>query len=454
MKTILSPSRFEQSTAIERGKLFSYTAPIDPCDLFVFYQSHRPTSKGQRFYWKNADGTCEIVGVGIALSLTSKSPKRRFAEIQQQWDKLIQEAQIENNYDVAGTGPLLFGGFSFDPQQMPASEWEDFGHALFYLPEIMITCSQEHYFLTINQFDSMDLEGGERVKQWIKKMKSEPLSIPERLAQKEYDIEGWLKSVEESVNKLQTTDMQKVVLARKLQLDFTEPLRSEPIIDQLLSQQPNSYVFSMEAGDSCFLGASPERLIEKMDQQVLSTCLAGSTARGENKQEDKRLGDSLLQDPKNLFEHELVVSMIEDALRPFCEEMLVPKEPILLKTPYIQHLYTPVKGRPKRGCSILEMVQSLHPTPAMGGVPTRSAMNVIRDKENMDRGFYASPIGWTDYQGNGEFIVGIRSGLAKGSSAYLYAGCGIVADSNAEKELVETRIKFQPMLRAFGKESL
>lgn len=454
MKTILSPNRFVQSEAIERGKLFSYTLSIDPCDLFVFYQSHRTYAKGQRFFWKNADGTFKIVGIGIAASLTSKCPEKRFEQIQQQWDKLLQAAHIENSFDVPGTGPLLFGGFSFDTNQMPANEWGSFGDSLFYLPEIMITCWQEQYFLTINQFGTMDRRGGEQLKQWVKQMKAEPLPLPEQLSQKEYDVEGWLQSVEEVVHELQNTDMQKVVLARKLQLDFAESIASETIIHQLLSQQPSSYVFSMEAEDSCFLGASPERLIEKVENQILSTCLAGSIARGKNEQEDQQLGDSLLQDSKNLFEHELVVSMIEDALRPFCEELFIPNQPVLMKKPYIQHLYTPVKGRAKKKSSIYSMIQSLHPTPALGGVPTRPAMKIIRDKENMDRGFYGSPIGWTDYRGNGEFIVGIRSGLTKGNSAYLYAGCGLVADSISEKELVETRIKFQPMLRAFGKESL
>ncbi|OAK72650.1 isochorismate synthase [Lederbergia galactosidilytica] len=454
MKTILSPNRREQSATNERGKLFSYTIPMDPCDLFVFYQSQRTSSTGQRFYWKNSDGSFRIVGSGIAATFTSKSPERRFEHIQQQWDKLLQDAHIENKYDIPGTGPLLFGGFSFDIDQIPADEWSSFGDSLFYLPEIMITCLDEQYFLTMNQFGALDQREGEFLKQWVKQMKGKPNPFPKLLTQKEYDVEGWLQSVEEVVDELQNTDMQKVVLARKLQLDFAEPLQSETIIDQLLSEQPSSYVFSMEAEDSCFLGASPERLVEKVNQRVLSTCLAGSIARGKSEQEDKKLGNDLLHDSKNLFEHGLVVSMIEDALRPFCEELLIPNQPNLMKKPYIQHLYTPVEGRAKKESSIFAMVQSLHPTPALGGVPTRPAMKMIRDKENMDRGFYGSPIGWTDYRGNGEFIVGIRSGLTKGSSAFLYAGCGLVSDSIADKELIETRIKFQPMLRAFGKESL
>jgi len=162
----------------------------------------------------------------------------------------------------------------------------------------------------------------------------------------------------------------------------------------------------------------------------------------------------LLHDHKNLFEHELVVSMIEDALRPYCTDINIPAEPVLMKMPDIQHLYTPVRGKANEGFSILNVVENLHPTPALGGVPTKAALSIIREKEHMDRGFYAGPIGWTDYKGNGEFAVGIRSGLINRDKAYLYAGCGIVSDSVSEEELKETRIKFQPMLKATGGEIL
>ncbi|MCJ7842708.1 isochorismate synthase [Lederbergia sp. NSJ-179] len=454
MKTLLSPNSFKYVSTNEGGKLYSYTMQLDPCDPFVFYQRTHSSFNGQRFYWRSSDDTTIIVGIGISVSITSKSPETRFEDIQQQWRDLLNNADIHNDYEIAGIGPLLFGGFSFDTKQPASEEWENYGDSLFYLPKIMITCVQEQYFLTINSFEKLETGLRDEWKNRIKQMKPQDFSLPAVNNRKEYNIAEWLQSVEKIVKELQTTEMQKVVLARKMKLDLADSVASEPLIHSLLSQQPTSFVFSMEAGDSCFLGASPERLIKIEDDQVLSTCLAGSTGRGKDEIEDQRLGNSLLKDSKNLFEHELVVSMIEDALRPYCENLAIPKEPVLMKTPYIQHLFTPVKGKAKRNSSILKMVQALHPTPAMGGVPTKAALKIIREEEKMDRGFYASPIGWTDYRGNGEFIVGIRSGLVKGNTAYLYAGCGLVPESISKKELLETRIKFQPMLRAFGKEIL
>ncbi|HAQ08276.1 MAG TPA: isochorismate synthase, partial [Bacillus bacterium] len=153
---------------------------------------------------------------------------------------------------------------------------------------------------------------------------------------------------------------------------------------------------------------------------------------------------------KNLIEHQYVVDMIKEAMRETCDEVILPDEPKLMKMKYIQHLYTPVVGKNREGTSLLHLVNRLHPTPALGGLPKKAAVEKIREVEQMDRGLYAAPIGWMDYQGNGEFAVAIRSGLIQGREASLFAGCGIVADSNAESEYTETSIKFRPMLTALG----
>ena len=142
--------------------------------------------------------------------------------------------------------------------------------------------------------------------------------------------------------------------------------------------------------------------------------------------------------------------MIKGAIEDTCSEVDIPSEPRLLKLRHIQHLYTPVKGKPNLGTSLLMLVERLHPTPALGGVPTTSAMLKIREVEDMDRGFYGGPIGWLDYQGNGEFAVAIRSGLIQENEASIFAGCGVVENSEPESEYEETKIKFKPMLSALG----
>lgn len=166
--------------------------------------------------------------------------------------------------------------------------------------------------------------------------------------------------------------------------------------------------------------------------------------------EDKKLGENLLDDHKNREEHQYVVNMISQVFRKYCTNIKMPKVPKLMKIRDIQHLLTPIEGKVEKGIDIFTLIEALHPTPALGGVPTAISMKMIRSIENMDRGYYAAPIGWTDTAGNGEFAVAIRSALLDGDCAYLYAGGGIVADSEPDKEYDETWVKFRPVMRALG----
>ncbi len=438
--------------------LASYTKKVDKVDPFTFYQMSKPANDGKRFFWKSPDDHTTIVGIGLLRSFSNSGAEDRFRRIGAEWKEILSSAVIDNPFHLPGTGPLLFGGFSFDPYSLKEEKWQPFGDALFYLPEYMLTVIEEEYYLTVNLFESEELVNQtNKLRNFDSLIKNAELSealAPHLVSKEELFVPQWLDSVAEVVNILKSSELvNKVVLSRQMQLDFSEPVLSEYVLKQLHSQQSDSFIFLLETPEGSFTGASPERLVKKIDDQVLSTSLAGSIGRSENAVEDKELGDILLNDEKNLYEHSLVVEMIKKALQPHCNELLVPDQPSLLRTPYIQHLYTPVSGVAKPETSIFSLVGELHPTPALGGVPTGQAMKIIRDEEKMDRGFYASPIGWTDFEGNGEFIVAIRSGLLKGKQAYLYAGCGLVADSDPKEELNETGIKFQPMLQAIGGKS-
>ncbi|MBS4222850.1 isochorismate synthase [Lederbergia citrea] len=436
-------------------KLFSYTFKIDSRHPIDFFTYNQPAFTGRRFFWKSSDQSSWIVGIGVSHVFYGKNTNERFSEIQEQWETLINDAEIENPYEIPGTGPLLFGGFSFDPESKKEKEWQSYGNSLFYLPKYMLTANDEQYYLTINFMDQSASSKGmlldeafqfvNQLENWKVTSSDTPINIKDS---DEIGKDEWVHTVKDIVKDLTETDLQKVVFARKMKLRFADQASSSYVLQQLIDQQPTSFIFAMEAEESCFLGASPERLVKKTGDHVLSTCLAGSMGRSKNVDKDNELGNFLLKDKKNLFEHELVVSMIENALKPYCVEMNIPEKPILMKTPDIQHLYTPVSGKTKPESSIFQIVKDLHPTPALGGVPTNAAMKVIREKENMDRGFYAAPLGWADYRGNGEFIVAIRSGILKEKEAVLFAGCGLVPGSVPKDELVETGIKFLPMLRA------
>lgn len=268
--------------------------------------------------------------------------------------------------------------------------------------------------------------------------------------QHEVAPEEWKRAVKHATEQIRSGEIEKVVLARELQVTFHEKIWSEYALSSLLEEQNLSYIFAVEQDSQCFIGASPERLVKSVDGEVFSTCLAGSIPRGHSAEEDEKLGEELLNDEKNLFEHNLVVNMIEKAMKETCLNVYAPEHPTLYKVKHIQHLYTPIRGKAKEGTTLIELVEKLHPTPALGGYPKEESIEVLEKLEVFERGWYAAPIGWLDGDGNGEFIVGIRSALLRGHEASLFAGCGIVADSDPQSEYEETKTKFKPMLSALG----
>lgn len=262
----------------------------------------------------------------------------------------------------------------------------------------------------------------------------------------EVNPKQWMQAIVNVQEEMKKDNVQKVVLARELQLMMDQSMDSAHVLQALRMGQPDCYVFSFDYKGACFLGATPERLIRKEGETFTSMCLAGSMAHGTSIEEQQHNGDALLHDEKNLAEHGYVVNMIRSVLKEHCDSVDIPEHPGLLTTKNLLHLYTPVQAT--GNVPLLTMVEELHPTPALGGTPRLEAMQLIRDVELLDRGLYGAPIGWLDDQGNGEFAVALRCGLLQADKASLFAGCGIVIDSVPQLEYEETSLKFRPMLNA------
>lgn len=441
-----------------KAVLFSHVEAVAAMKPLQIYQSSGHSYKGERFYWRDSADNLSLCGLGIAAKLQpSRIGRNRFIQVHEQWEELLSKVSINAGQHEAATGPLLFGGFSF-MQGEKASDglWQDFEDYLFYLPRFLLTKSAHGVYLTSTKLITDDCEDcmiedflRER-KQILSQQTLVEASMPAVSHYEEKNVGSWKRSIEQSVEDIRSGLMDKVVLARELEMYFEGAVPSETVLKNLTLQQPASSIFGLEAGSSCFLGASPERLIKKEGKQVFSACLAGSTKRGRDVHSDDRLGMELMNDEKNRSEHEFVVSMMRKAMEEHCLDLHIPKEPILMKLANIQHLYTPVRGTALPKSSILDFVELLHPTPALGGSPRKVALQKIGEYEEMDRGLYSGPVGWIDRSGNGEFVVGIRSGLLKGNQASLFAGCGIVESSDPESEFTETRVKFKPMLNALG----
>ncbi|MDQ0231103.1 isochorismate synthase [Metabacillus malikii] len=445
----------EKARQTNQSVIVSTVREVDAINPLHFYATAEKLNIGERFFWSSPSEHFTLVGVGNELILENEDNDERFQKIESQWREYPKRL-IAAKHEI-GTGPLLFGGFSFDPIKEKDLLWETFSEAKFVLPTKMLTVRQNKTYLTINKlitpFDDSGtcLQHFESSNENIEKYKYNlDCEKGNEFASIELKTAEWVEAVQQATDDIKANQLDKVVLAREVHLEFSETINPYHVIGRLQTEQPTSFIFCFENGPKQFIGATPERLVKKQENQVLSTCLAGSINRGSNKQEDEMLGNKLLHDEKNLLEHHIVVKMIREALEYCCNDLNVPTNPILLKTKNIQHLYTPVRGLAKDGYSLLDMVAKLHPTPALGGYPKQKAVEKIRELEPMHRGWYAAPIGWFDHEDNGEFVVAIRSGLIEDNKAALFAGCGIVSESDPETEYLETKMKLKPMMSALG----
>ncbi|KEK23984.1 isochorismate synthase DhbC [Bacillus gaemokensis] len=274
----------------------------------------------------------------------------------------------------------------------------------------------------------------------------------------------YMRGVEQGVAKIKSGDLKKIVLSRSLDLKSPEKVDIQKLLRDLAEHNKHGYTFavdlpkSQEENDDAskqrsrtLIGASPELLVSRSGMQVISNPLAGSRPRSEDPVEDKRRAEELLSSAKDLHEHAVVVEAVATALRPYCRTLHVPEKPSLINSEAMWHLSTEVKGELlDASVSSVELALALHPTPAVCGTPTEKAREAIKEIEPFDREFFTGMLGWSDLNGDGEWIVTIRCAEVEENSLRLFAGAGIVAESKPEDELAETSAKFRTMLRAMG----
>lgn len=453
--------KWSNATGVEVGfsdsslRFYMETIEVSRLSALAFFAAGEKRYKGKRFYWQNREKTFTLVGLGHAHVIKNNDNTNRFDAVEEEWKSITKNIVMEEHE----LQPILFGGFTFDPKNEVKGEWTGFPEAFFAVATYQLVIRNDKAFVSIHLItDEMDCTQTfealrkERDKiihaAQVKEVKT--YTKPKMTSHFEPYKDEYLASISNVTSLIRDKQAEKVVIARSLALEFKESIASPNILSHVVNEQPESYLFGLEHEDMLFFGASPERLVKVHDGMAFSSCVAGSIRRGKTADEDELLGQTLLNDVKNRGEHHYVVEMIAQTFKQNCEEYRVPKQPKLLKIRDIQHLYTPVEGKLKDGATVLQLTKDLHPTPALGGVPREDAMAIIRQYEPMNRGLYAAPIGWVDADGNGEFAVAIRSAALIGKQAYLYAGGGIVGDSEAQSEYEETLVKFRPMLRALG----
>jgi isochorismate synthase len=243
---------------------------------------------------------------------------------------------------------------------------------------------------------------------------------------------------------------EKVVLARSVTAELSGPLPLSSVLRRLRAHEPACTIFSFPVPDGTFFGASPELLIARRGRRVWCHPLAGTIARGETARTDADAQGRLAASPKDRAEHRYVVDDIAAVLRPLCDELTVPDQPSLVAFRAVAHLGTRIDGHLSGATTVLELLERLHPTPAVGGTPRPAALATIAGGEPVPRGYWAGPVGWVDAEGDGEWMIGIRSARlhTDGQTLTLHAGAGVVADSDPEAEAAETDVKFSSVLES------
>ena len=419
----------EASRRMPRPTLTSRTRPtplIDPIEAFA-----QASDVDQRSLWLRPSSGDALVGIGAAQTLTG-SGAARFDMVSSQWRALLAEADIDPR---DGVGPRLFGGFSFDPSAGSTPTWNGFGDARLVLPERTITIRAGAAWLTTNGVHGQQQVGAEP-----RTRSAEPSLSPA-------EWQSLVRDVAEAI-RANVSGLRKVVLARA---EHGRPTRSiEDALRWLAAEYPTCSVFAIANREACFLGATPEHLISLRRGIATTTALAGTAPRGQTPADDERIAQQLAHDPKERTEHALVVDALRDGLTEVSSRVVADAQPRVHKLPNVQHLLTPIRAQLRPGRTVLDLVERLHPSPAVGGMPREAALEVIREREALDRGWYAAPMGWVDQNGEGDFVVGLRSALVRGDRATLFSGCGIVGGSHPAKEWAEWEWKLRPMRAALG----
>lgn len=446
-----------------RAGLMSASEPLPSVDLIRSFE--RARSGGlDAVLWVRPDTGEARLAVGTAASHIADGPDR-FDAIQREWDRIRAAALPDAT--ASGRAVQAFVGFAFAPARTrPAPDWDGFPAGLLLVPQLLFESDGGEDRVTVTVRASGDGET-DRAIDLLRRLLTEPAAErggPEAVAARNDVPEAgrWTTEVLRARDAIRGGAMEKVVLARAARLQRGNAGSAgsagsdgsagsvDAALRTLIARYPGCRVFAVARGRRCFLGATPERLVELRDGAVRVSCVAGTAARGAGADADRRYADALTASVKEQAEHAVVVRAVRDDLAPLCDAIAVAERPALLRLANVQHLVSEITARVRPGIGLLDLAAALHPTAAVGGWPRQEALRWIEEHEGFERGWYAGPLGWVDARGEGELFLGIRSALVAPSGSWLFAGCGIVARSEPEAELAESELKLLPLLEALG----
>jgi salicylate biosynthesis isochorismate synthase len=397
---------------------------------------------GRAFYFSTPEGE-HFGGLGTAWQSSASGPGR--------FEAITAALEV-----LSLPQPLrAMVGFSFAPDGPRSRAWSSFAAVDAVVPQASLIPTDGGHLLAIVAPAGVDAD--QVVAPFRSFTEAPPPSYPDlggHTLESVPSVAEWRTAVAEAVEAIgqaspsaeRDDDLRKVVLSRSVIVRSDSAPNGFDLVHHLETTYPRCFGFGWQTGAATFVGASPELLVRSVGGAVTSNPLAGSAPRGEGEEEDRALAEGLMRSPKDRIEHRLVVDDVVGRLAPYVGEVVVPDGPSLKRMASVQHLSTPVSGILTAPTDVLQLVDALHPTPAVGGTPRDRAVSFIDKVEGFDRGWYAGGVGWVDGSGEGEFAIALRCGLIEGTEAHIYAGAGIVADSDPEAELGETRLKLRPLL--------
>lgn len=412
------------------------------------------------FYLERAADEEALAGAEAVVAARF-SGARRFAEVQNFAEEILDNTIAIGDLDAPFTGPHFFTAFTFDNE---VAEGSAFAPATVFLPRWQVSRAGGQYGAVANVRIDTDADIEQLVESvWRAYQKFSafnysneapetiPSTKPKVVEQTQLTSKAYPKAVAQALEAIRSGTYEKIVLARGIRLVADAPWQPLDTLNTLRERFSRCFAFSFGGGEGCsFIGATPERLLRIRDNRLLTEAIAGSAPRGATAGEDAKRACALLESEKELQEHFFVRDSILRHLDKVGIRNPATTAPGLLQLANVQHLQSIISAEIEKRAHLLEILEKMHPTPAVGGTPRERAVPRIHDLEQIDRGLYSGVIGWFNHLNEGEMVVGLRSALVEGNVAQLYAGAGIVNGSIPEKEMQETELKLNALRNALA----
>ncbi|HEY6692417.1 MAG TPA: isochorismate synthase [Solirubrobacteraceae bacterium] len=465
MNVVLAPAsgalRARCERAVRRARrtgrevLLAFTVPVAPdvdpsATVFASRRAGEPW-----FCFEQPDRSGAALAALGCVRRIAGSGLARFADAARAWRELAGAAEADAPDGPPGAGLVAVGGFAFGDDGGGAPHWAGFEAADLVVPEVALARRGGDVRLTLAALaapDDVPEELAARLERRAGELRGGPLPLLDPAPAGRFHIasiappEHYEAAVARAVERIRAGDFEKIVLAREVAVHAPAAHDAAAVFGVLRAAFESCYVFCAGRGEAAFIAASPELLVRREGLRASTVALAGSTRRSADPAVDDHLGEQLMRSDKDREEQEIVARRIARALRPYSVWVAAPDEPAIVKVANIQHLATPIRAQLTHPRSAIELAGLLHPTPAVGGEPHAAAAPRIPAFEGLDRGWYAGPVGWTDANEDGEFCVALRCALLRGREARLYAGVGVVRDSDPAAELAETEVKLGALL--------